>query len=82
MRNLFLGLMVGVGVVVGAAGAAQALPPWAGDGHGAWPAPYLSEVRGYYGGEDWRYRQWRREEAWERWRRHEAWRRWNEYRRW
>jgi hypothetical protein len=31
-------------------------------------------------GDDWRYREWRRREAWERERRHEAWERWHEWR--
>ena len=78
MRMFLLSLSI-LGGAAAAAAAAHATP-------GVGPIPLLTgqpmmhNVQ-YY--EDWRYREWRRHEAFERWRRHEEWRRWHHhYRHW
>ena len=77
MRKFLLSLSV-LGGAAAAASAAHAtpavgpIPVLAGQ-------PMLQNVQ-YY--DDWRYREWRRHEAYERWRRHEESRRWHHYRAW
>ena len=78
MRKLLMSLTVLAGTTVAAASAANAAP-LASPIHVEAAMPHVQTVQ-YY--EDWRYREWRRHEAWEHWRRHEEWRRWHQYRGW
>ncbi len=80
MRGLVFGLMALAGVASAPAHAAPHAVPLLGLNS----APLIVPVQ-YY--EDWRYREWRRREAFEHWRRHEQrerWRRheWREHRGW
>ena len=69
MRKFLMGLVMVVGVAAAASGASAA--PRADAVLSIHDAPAVQPVQ-YY--EDWRYREWRRQQEYERWRRHQWWR--------
>ena len=73
MRKFLMGLTILAGAFAMTPGV-HAAPRFANPVRAASGQPAVQSVQYFGDRDDWRYREWRRREAFERYRRHEAWR--------